>query len=228
MNPKFDHASNASSTNQGTSISWSHTLGTVGGIGLVIVGLEAEFISEAVRQVSSCTFNGAGMTFIGRNSTTGGSHGCEVEYWAIWGTSVPGPGTYTIAASWTGNAHSINGGALSFVFLKSQMAEASATNTGSGGYSISNSITTVSNGALLVSIYGSQNGPNATSTTGDTRGFFAQNSSGELSECDGFYRLVPTAGPTTVGLSVSNPESEVIISAAWTFQGIGGGFFRFL
>lgn len=221
MQPTYDNSSTGNSGAGGTTLSWSHVQGNLGSLGMIVVGFEAEYFG-ASGTVSSATYNGQAMTFIGRNSGSG-SHTSVVEFWAIWGTSVPAAGTYTISVTWGASANSLAGGAMSFKFLKAQTAEASATTSGSGT-NPSTSLTTLTKNALLCTIYGSQNTPSATSTTGDTRAFNSVPGSGEQSECDGFYRLVSSPGSASVSLTVSNPEGEAMVIAAFTFQGVGGLF----
>lgn len=214
MVAKLDSTSTGVSGVTGSTLSWTHTL--IGKASLIVVGIQAEFIGGDApgAYATSVTFNGVGMTLIARDVGSG-SHTSRVEMFALWGVNVPAAGGYTVAVTYPGNSQSRVGGGLAFKQTKGLTAEASTTANGNGGGSFGTNLTTVTGNALLISIYGSQNIPSATSTTGDTLGFTAVPGSGELSECDGFYRIAPTIGSNTVTLTVANPEGQAIILASF-------------
>ncbi len=223
MNPTLDNTSSGYNGSSGNSLSWNHTIGNLGSAGLILVALESEWFNNPSNPYTSVTFNGVAMTRVGSAASYGGSHVGFVELWALWGNSIPVGGTYTISATGqTPNSNSRMGTCASFRNLKAQNAEATHTSAGSGTNPLTNSLTTLTNNALLVTAYGSQNTPNATSTTGDTRAVITDGGSGEQSECALFYRLAGLAGSKSVSLSVNNPEGEAMITASFV-PAQGGG-----
>jgi hypothetical protein len=111
----------SSATKLGTSLSWSHTVGT-GSDRLLVVGVSV----ENGQTVSAVSYRGAALTFLGARS----NGGFRVEMWYL---KAPASGTGTVAVSLSGSANMV-GGAVSF-FGADQFApfgsfvSASATST---------------------------------------------------------------------------------------------------
>lgn len=213
----LDNTSTLAKGSGGTSDSWSHTiLKSLSKNGLIIVVISAENTTggQTGQQVNGVTFNGIAMTQIQNGNRTDG-HSTSCAMFELHGSNVPAPGTYNITVTYNGSNQSHTGGAMSFGNIKNKTVEASTIVTQNGGTSISTSLTTLTKNALLVVGYSSQNTPNATSTTGDTRAFNVVPASGEQSESDGFYRTITTPASSTVTLTTSNPETEILILASF-------------
>jgi|SRR6185312_10887015 len=217
MGALLDNVSTGNNNTSSSSLSWSHTLGSLGGSGLIIVGVEGETTTSNYGNsiVSGVTFNGVSMTKVVENGNNGGSNAVHVSLWELHGSNVPGAGSYTVSVSYTGATISQAAGALSFKNVLPQTAEASSSVSLNGNSSPSDSVTTLTPNALLVSIYGSQNTPVATSSTSDTEGFHSIPGTAEQSECDGFYRTVVLPASSTVTLSAANPEAEAMVTASF-------------
>lgn len=210
----IDATSKGSNGGGASSLSWNHIIGA-GDNRILIVNIEGEY-NTGTPSVSSVTFNGVALTKIDAVIGGGGSHSVDVEMWALWGANVPAAGTYPIVITWNSNVNlSQAGGAMSFFNVKPQTAEAFSSAATAGTSPLSDSVITLTNNALLVTAYGSQNTPGASSTTGDTLAFNSVPATGEQSESDGFYRTVVTPISSTVSLTVSNPESQVMIVASF-------------
>jgi hypothetical protein len=91
----------SSATKSGTSLSWSHTVGT-GSDRLLVVGVSV----ENGKAVSAVSYGGAALTFLGARSNSG----FRAELWYL---KAPASGTGTVAVSLSGSANMV-GGAVSF------------------------------------------------------------------------------------------------------------------
>ncbi len=214
MGAILDAVSAGNFNSQSSSLSWSHVLGS-GPNPMLIVCVEGEY-NSGTPQVNGITYNGIALTKIQGSNATGGSNNVNFEMWALWGATLPAPGTYTIAVNWSGNVNkSQAGGAISFFNIKPQTAEATSVIGTAAVNPLVAAITTLTPNALLVTCYGSQNTPGAASSTGDTLGFNSVPGTAEKSECDGFYRIVTSPSSTSVSLSVTNPESQGMVVASF-------------
>ena len=214
---EHDATSSATSNTGNATLSWSHTLGNVGSTGLIIVAAGGEEISggSSNQNITGVTFDGVSMTAVGSASRTD-SHSVTGALYELRGANVPSAGTYTVVVSYSSANHDASAaGCMSFKGVKDQAREAVQTTTAQGGSSLSRSITTLTDNALIVAAYSSQNTPNATSTTSDTRAFRAVPGSIEQMETCGFYRTQASAGATSVAVSVSNPESQTLVVACY-------------
>lgn len=225
----FDNSSKATSNTGETSLSWSHTQGALGTKGLLVVAAGGEDTSGAQtnQQITGVTYNGVAMTKVDGGDRTD-SHSTSGVLYELHGTSLPAAaGTYTITVSYRSNSCEANAAvAATFKNIKPQVAEAHNNKTQNGSASISNSLTTLTKKALLVVAYSSQNTPNATTTTGETRVDRAVPGSAEQMETCLFYDTIDTPGSHTTTLTTSNPETEVMVMASFEVAKIGGGFFH--
>lgn len=220
----LDATSTGTNGTGSSSLSWSHTLGSGANILIVNVAGETATGNFGNSVVTGVTYNGVAMTKIAEAGNNGGSNATHVSMWVLIGASLPAVGAHTVAVTYTGSTTSQAGGGMSFKGVKPQAAEASNSSGFNGNATPSVNITTITANALLVASYGSQNTPNATSTTGDTRAFSAVPGAGEQSECDGFYRTVVSPGSTSVGLSATNPEAEAMVVASFAIDDAKGAF----
>ena len=223
MKPVFDNKSSSGNGSSGSSLSWSHKIGQVGTTGLLVVGLTAEYIPNGGAGVTGVTFNSISLTKIGSISEQS-SHNTFIELWALWGSTLPQNGTYTITASWGGNSNSRTAGAMSFFGVKAQTAEATATKgTNTGDYTLTAPITTLTNNALLIAIYGSQN--NATTYPGSGQiEEWSQGASSENSINEGSFKVVPLAGLNQMQCSMANAEGAGLVVASFAPSPANGLF----
>lgn len=225
MAVEFDAVSSATSNTGNSTLSWSHTLGSVGSNGLVIVAAGGEEISggSSNQNITGVTFNGVAMTLVGTTNRVD-SHSVTNALYELRGSSVPAAGTYNIVVSYQSANHDASAaGCMSFSGVKDQAREAVQVANAQGGSSLGQAITTLTDNALIVSSYSSQNTPNATSTTSDTRAFRAVPGSTEQMETCGFYRIQASAGATSVSVNTSNPESQALVVACYEAAAAQGG-----
>lgn len=224
MAAKFDNVSSEGNGNNGNTLSWSHTLGSVGGSGLVIVVAEGSGSGAASNNpVSSITFNGVAMTKVNSGQFTGAGQNTAVSMYELHGSSLPSAGTYTIVVTYVGSISSRAAGAMSFKNVKPQVKEATAVLAGNGTTTFSTSITTLTKNALVVVGYGNQNNVgNPSYSTGETAAFNKGAGSPEDSLVSGAYKTVATPASTLTSFSVNNPETEVLILASFETIAPGG------
>lgn len=146
------------STSQGSvgnasSLSWSHTIGSLGAQGLILVlamGREQTGDNDPEHPVSA-TFNGVAMTQIinTANDQTAG------VLFAIRGSQCPGPGTYTITVNYQGNgtAEFHHGVSAAFKRVRDQAVEGTNQNTTSSGGRKQVTLTPLSKNALVIGAY---------------------------------------------------------------------------
>lgn len=224
MQPTFDAAGSGGAGTSGNTLSWTHVLGNLTNP-LILVGVCGEdFVSTSDPVVSSVTFNGIAMTRLGSVQGPAGSHIAEVELWALWGSSVPVAGSYTVAVTFAGNTDSRKGGSASFGNVKQATAEAIGSKARNATTPLQATLTTLTNFALVFSVYGSQNGGTVTHDS-DMTEVFAPTTSGEDCKLTGAYKIVPSASFVTVNESLTNPESEGMVIASFPYQSFGGGYF---
>jgi len=208
-------ASSTSAPGNTSNLSWTHALGSLSDIGLIIVATEAENNTD---NITSATFNGVTMTQVVTNGSVSGS-GNFVKMFELHGADVPSAGNYTVTVTYSafdGTTNSRVGGCASFKGIKGQAAEATASINANGTTPLAVAITTVTRDALVVSAYGSQNSdPSPSSSTGDTHIVTRRPDSGELSTFSMFYKIVTIPASNNVSLTVANPEAEALILASF-------------
>lgn len=215
MRPVLDSTSSTTAGGGSSTLSWSHTLGSLGSNGLIIVvGIGEETGSDQnPEEVSGITFNGVAMTRINDEANIN-QHGSSM--YELHGSSVPVAGTYTVTVTYKGSGTPDTrlGMCASFRNVYNQAVEASDRSTGDPGSSPRTvSVTTISRNALVVS-YWSQRTINSYSlNTGQTEAVAVnQGSTGRGSL---YYEVVTTQGVSTLSISPSNPESNSMVIAAF-------------
>jgi alpha-L-rhamnosidase len=199
----FDSNSSNYASNEGNTVSWSHTIGSDPNRVLVVgVAAEDPCVNDLV--VSSVKFNGVSMTFVPSSSiTVGSTTRMKTDLYYLLDGNLPAAGTYTVTVTYAGQVDNRNGGAVSLAYVKQQAPEAVITNSNSNSGTISTNITTLTNGAWVVDVVGSGNPGSFTTTASgmvERWDVSADSSCGAAST-----RAVSTAG--TVTLSWSGPGS---------------------
>lgn len=183
--------SSADGTN-GTTLSWSHTLGT-GKNRVLVVGLAAEDGILADLVISSVTFNGAAMHPV-PNSTAiaGSSTRMQTVLYYMLENELPTAGTYTVEAVYAGEVSDRIGGAVSLKNVDQAVPAVAATNANLSSRTIATSVTTLIDGAWIVDMVGCGNG-----------GSFAALESGraELFDCDAAASSSSAGAVTPAGLA---------------------------
>lgn len=110
--------------------------------------------------IQSITINGGGNvgTRVNQVQSTAGI-GHRVEMWRVMEAQLPASGTITIQVTWNGDVRP-GIGVMSFSGVAQQPAEATATQTCANCQTISQSITTLTDAALIVSNVGNGDGDN--------------------------------------------------------------------
>jgi hypothetical protein len=194
----FDNTSSASSSTDGATLSWSHTIGS-GSNRMLIVGVCGLDTSTSDLVISSVKYNGASMSFVSGSSvtlTTSTSRKTELYY--MLNSDLPAAGTYTVTVTYSGNVTNRSAGAISLTGVAQQAREAVATtSTGTvNSTTISTDITTLTNGAWVVDIIGSGSaGSFTTTTSGMTKRYDVTAAS---SSAAGSTKPVEFAGTTTM------------------------------
>jgi hypothetical protein len=141
----FDAASNSGYQTAQSTYSWNHTV--TGSNTYLTVGIG--MLSVAGSSVSSVTFNGVTMAFLGAKASVSGAVRAE-----LWGLVAPTTGTHSISVTLTTSLDSA-GGAVSYtgvnqVISTEALNSASATNVGAADATVS--ITTIANNDWVVDI----------------------------------------------------------------------------
>jgi hypothetical protein len=147
----FDNASSTSSSTDGTTLSWSHTIGAADTNRILIVGVGAEDASTSDLVINSVKFNGVNMIFVsGSSVTVGSSTFRKTEQYYLLDSGLPSAGTYTVAVTYAGNVSNKNAGAISLTGVAQTAREAVAINSNTEQNTISTNITTLTDGAWVV------------------------------------------------------------------------------
>lgn len=221
----FDSASSAQNGSGGSSLSFSHTLGSLGSTGLIIVGAVGEDTSggSTNQRVTGITYNGVAMTLIAGDENTS-AHSTSVYMYELHGTSVPVAGTYTVAISYTSSCEARAGGCMSFSGVKSQAVQVATSRNGNGVTPFTQAIVTTTVNSLVLGVYGNQNDNAPTWGNGETQAF-RPTTTGEALGLLGGYKTVAATGSVNVTAVPSNPETEALIVASFEVApNTGGGF----
>jgi glucose/arabinose dehydrogenase/chitodextrinase len=142
----LDLASRSSNGNNVNSISWSHTVTNNGSNTVLIVGGVSRDGTDSRRPVIGITYNGVNLTRVREDDEP-----VNNVYSSLWYLVNPAPGPHTITITYAGAVTEAFGMAASFTGVdQNAPIDASAGSVQSSGMTISTSITTVSNGALIL------------------------------------------------------------------------------
>jgi hypothetical protein len=208
----YDNASSAVSSTAGTTLSWSHAIGGNTDRLLVVgVAIEDGVASQCV--VSSVTYNGVAMTQVAAINAGSTVFACS-SLWYMRHSSLPAPGTYTIAVTTAGTVDDINGGAVSLYGVKQSAPEATASSVcnSSCANSITTSITTVTDNAWVVGVVACGNP--GTYTPG---GAMAERYDVQATTSSGAGGTLPvaTAGSTNVSWTHTNGNRFAQVTASF-------------
>lgn len=204
-----------SSGASGSSLSFNHTI--LAPVTHIFVCAEGEDTSggSSNQNITGITFNGVAMTQVDQDSNTS-AHSCSVALFELHGSNVPGPGVYAVSISYSGSCESRAAGSMAFKSTKNQGFEAKNKANANGTSPFGASVTTVSRNALVIVAYGNQNAnDNPSFSTGETTVFNEIPASGETSLCTGAYKTVVLPASTATTFTVTNPEAEAVVVAAF-------------
>lgn len=199
---EFDNSSSTSSSADGATLSWSHTIGA-GGNRMLIVGVAAEDTSQIDLVISSVKYNGVDMNFVAGSSvslTTSTTRKTELYY--LLNSGLPAPGTYTITVTYSGNVINKSAGAISLKGVDQRAREAVVVNSINESTTISTNITTLTNGAWVVDVIGS--GINGTFTATGSGMTERWDVTADSSSGAGSTKAVDVAGTVTMSWQQAN------------------------
>ncbi len=206
---EFDSVGSNSNGTNGTTLSWSHTVGS-GSNRILIVGVAGEDSSGTDLNISSVTYGGVAMTLVPNSTSTEGTS--YLQGTALYYLLSPTVGTATVTVTYSGSVAERSGGSISLRNADQAVAEAVATNGNTGSNSISTNITTQTNGAWVIDVVGCGNSGSYTATGGNTERYDVQNDSASAA---GSTKLVASAGSTTVSWTHSGANRLAQSAAAF-------------
>jgi len=208
----FDAATSASSSTAGTTLSWSHTVGS-GNNRVLVVGIVTKDSTASDQIISSVKFNGVNMTAVtgstkSRVVYSGSSYSSTLRTDLYYMLNPPS-GTYTVLITYNGSVSYRVAGAISLANVKQQAPEAGITN-GATGASISTAITVPNSGAWIVDVVGqSGNGSFTSSTTTERWDKYSGYNTGACGT-----KAVTTPGSNTITWTYSGSSATIIHSLA--------------
>jgi len=154
----FDASSSHYSSFNGSSLSWSHTIGN-GDNRILAVGVVAENNDANSLEVSSVDFGGFGLNMVPNSVETAGlgSGSDRVVKSELYYLLDPPSGTGTITITYLENVSKRCAGAISLENAEKEVPEAVSTGSVGGTNTISTNITTLTDGAWVVDVVGSNN-----------------------------------------------------------------------
>ena len=194
----FDDYSTTSSSWQ-TSTSFSHTIGS-GSNRLLVVGVSIEHNASGPT-VSSITYNGQPLTKIDSRGITTDYYG-RAELWYSLEASLPSAGTYNIVVNTPTAPEELIAGAVSWDGLAQQAPEAKGESSAGSQDTISTSITTLTDGALLVDAVHSGMEYGFTPDSGQTERYDVTGGA-VTSRLAASTKEVAVAGSTTMGWTMT-------------------------
>lgn len=203
------------------NLGWTHNIGSVGMNGLIVVAAVGREQSgeENPEEINQITFNGVVMPFLQANLSQTG-----VAVGFLYGANIPVAGAYNVNVNYKDSpkqAEYKRGVCAVFrnVFNQNYEAQIVTTHSGNG---TSTALSTLTNNALLLAIYGWR------------VGFVQSNVAGGLDEVvtnrgDNqagitiYKKIVPIPASTTVTFDAVNPEDNGLILTSWRASKAGGG-----
>ena len=179
---------------------------------MLVVGVEAEFVTNNSCQASGVTYGGTAMTEITSAATGTGSYDCS----SLWYMAAPPVGTANVIVTYTGTFDA-TAGAVALWNVK-QGAPDAFNSSFSNTAATTTSLTTVTPNSTVIDIFGSGQPttvgalvPNAGQTAREitTLGGTASTSHGMSTE------LVPAPGAVTVGWTQSGINRSTEVAAAF-------------
>lgn len=214
----FDAASSGATTAAASSLSWSHTTGTLTN-GMLVVGVAVEDTSSTDINITAVTYNGVAMTAVNGSQVDDGT--TTINRAKLYYLANPASGAHTVQVTFAGSVNGITGGAVSLSGVANQAPEAVATNHVASGTTISTNISTLTSGAWVVDVIGS--GASSVSFTTSTSGMterydkFSNGCGGA-----GSTKAPSATGATTMSWTASS-GSRIVHSLAAFAAASGGG-----
>lgn len=203
----LDNVTSQTFSNQVTS-SLNHAIGG-GADRLLVVCTGAESFPPVA--VTGVTYNGVALTPAGFQEGAAGDLGQRVEMWYMLEANLPGAGTYQVQVTYAAS-QSPGVAVVSLTGAAQQAPEATAGNECSSCTSITTPITTLTNGAWVISNVGNgQSGSYTGHGAGQTERWDQTPSSAVHS---GTTRPVATAGPVTISETASGSANRQALFAA--------------
>jgi len=206
-----------------SSMTWSHTIGNHDNRTLVVCSAVNEDSSDNWPNqvndwnITDITYNGVALNSADSEIVT------DSSFWTyyytsseIWYLHNPDAGNHEIRINYSGTVNYCSVGAISLYNVLQQAPEATNTNTRKSSSLISTSISTLSDGAMVLDVVACGDNRNFAPGTGQTE-FFDNNTAG--SGGAGSHKLIQSAGATSMvqtASSSANRMSQVVLSFAST------------
>ena len=205
---EFDAASSDADSSAGTTLNWSHTLGS-GSNRILIVAAVCEDAIAKNQVISSVKYNGVNMTKVLASSKSWGYIKADLYY--MLDADLPSsPGSYIVSVTYNDIVVTHAGGAISLKNVKQQVPETVVTNSLASATAISTEINTLSSGAWIVDVVGhSRSGSFSSSTSAERWDQSSGNHTGA-----GSTTLAALGGPAAVGWDFSGSNGTIIHSLA--------------
>ena len=186
---QYDNATSGTVAGNST-ITVSHTIGNFRDR-ILIVGVEAE--NGTAPTITTITYNGVTMTKIDSEENTSTAVFMHVELWYMLETNLPAAGAHNVVVTAGGTYTDINVGAISIYNAKQQAPEATSKNSSLASDTVATTLTTLTNGDMVVDAVGCGNATASTVAEATRR----YNQLGSTSEGAGSTRVVAAAGSAT-------------------------------
>jgi hypothetical protein len=201
----FDANTSASSGTAGTTLSWSHTVGS-GNNRMLIVESATEDTDWSDATIKSVTYGSTNnLMAVKGSSKRQGSIDTD-----LWYLPNPPVGTNTITINYFGSVTSRAGGAISLRNVKQQPAEDANTHSSSSANTITTNITTRTNGDWVADVVGHATSGSFTTSTSTER--WDRNSGNHTGA--GATKAVATAGSTPLTWTFSSSAAAISHSLA--------------
>jgi polygalacturonase len=200
-----------------SSLSWNHTLAS-GTNRVVIIEVASNNASTTcgagtVQSVSSVTFNGVAATAVPNSIACNHSSTLVAQTQLFYLTeTLPASGSYAVSVKTTGTTSGIEAGVIALNGVAQGAPEALAINSTTGSTTISTSITTKTNGAWVVDVFGNGGASTTTAGSGQTQQW---NLKGNATGA-GSTVAMSTAGARTMSWTAGTayPEAQTVASFA--------------
>jgi len=207
---EFDAASSDSNDINGTTLRWSHTIGS-GDNRILVVGTQGKDKSDSNLIINTVTYNDVPMMPVENSAIMAGTGigndlRIKTEMYYLLDNNLPLTGIYDVNVTYSANVKLRCAGAISLRNVDQKPAEAASTNSNENSDTISTNITTLTDGSWLIDVVGCNN-----------KGFFDANESDNQIEQFDVNTIDSTAAGSTK--PVASPESTAM---SWTFSSGAG------
>jgi lysophospholipase L1-like esterase len=210
---KFDAASEASSSSNGSTLSWSHTIGSDNNR-ILVVGIVGKDNQSGDLVISSVTYNSINMSLVqGSSQSVSGSSTIRAELYYLLDSNLPPSGSYTVEVTYSANVLKRCAGAVSMANVEQQPAEAVDTNSSTSTDFISTNITTQTDHTWLVDVVGCDSSGLFTAdvNNGQQQRFDANSNASTLS---GSTKIVTSSGQTAMRWTYYTGANYMVHSVA--------------